>query len=79
MSKVYSWEEVKKHNKLTDLWIVINGKIYDVTPFVDEHPGGETVLKDVAGKDGTVAFFEDHEHSKSALLEREKYCIGSIQ
>jgi len=76
---VYTWEEVKKHNKLNDLWVVLNGKIYDITPFVDEHPGGESVLKDVAGKDATTAFSEEHDHSQSALVERDKYYIGNIQ
>ncbi|KAF5095041.1 hypothetical protein D0Z03_001922 [Geotrichum reessii] len=31
-------EEIKKHTSRDDLWMVINGKVYDVTPFVDEHP-----------------------------------------
>ena len=35
---------------------MINGSIYDITPFVDEHPGGEEVLLDVAGQDATEAF-----------------------
>lgn len=51
-----SAEEIEKHNKVNDLWMVINGKVYDVTPFVDEHPGGEEVLVDCGGQDGTVPF-----------------------
>lgn len=78
MSKVYTWDEVKKHNKLTDLWVVISGKVYDITSFVDDHPGGESVLKDVAGKDATEEF-EEVEHSKGALEDREKYYIGDVQ
>lgn len=38
-AKAYiSTEEIKKHTSRDDLWMVINGKVYDVTPFVDEHP-----------------------------------------
>jgi len=47
--KKYSMEEVKKHNKYSDLWVVIHGKVYDITKFVEEHPGGSEVLLDVAG------------------------------
>lgn len=51
-----SSEEIEKHNNRDDLWMVINGKVYDVTPFVDEHPGGEEVLVDCGGQDATTAF-----------------------
>jgi cytochrome b involved in lipid metabolism len=41
----YTLEEVKKHTtKKEKIWIVIKGLVYDVTTFVDDHPGGETIL-----------------------------------
>jgi cytochrome b involved in lipid metabolism len=50
MSKpVYTLEEVKKHRGNKDCWIVIKNKIYDVTKFLEQHPGGEEVLLDVGG------------------------------
>jgi len=42
-------EEVKKHNTKSDIWFSIGGKVYDVTKFLDEHPGGEEVLLEQAG------------------------------
>jgi cytochrome b involved in lipid metabolism len=36
----YSLEEVSKHNIATDLWIVVNQEVYDLSEFVNEHPGG---------------------------------------
>ncbi|KAF8447098.1 cytochrome b5-like heme/steroid binding domain-containing protein, partial [Kalaharituber pfeilii] len=61
----FAFSEVKAHNSKKDLWVVIDGKVYDVSRFVDEHPGGEEVLLDVAGQDATEAF-DDVGHSDEA-------------
>lgn len=47
--RVVSVQEVQKHQSPGDLWVVIHGKVYDVSHFMDEHPGGSDVLMDVAG------------------------------
>jgi cytochrome b involved in lipid metabolism len=39
MSKVYSLAEVAAHNTAEDCWIIVHGKVYDVTKFLNEHPG----------------------------------------
>ena len=41
--------EVKEHKKESDLWLVIKKKVYDVTKFYEQHPGGGEVLLDTAG------------------------------
>jgi predicted heme/steroid binding protein len=45
----YTLAEVAKHNKEGDCWLVIEGNVYDVSKFLDEHPGGEEVLLDCGG------------------------------
>uniref|UniRef100_A0A060T208 ARAD1C28248p n=1 Tax=Blastobotrys adeninivorans TaxID=409370 RepID=A0A060T208_BLAAD len=75
-SKVYTAAEVAKHTDRDDLWLVVRGKVYDVTKFVDEHPGGEEVLVDVGGKDATSEF-EDVGHSEDAEEILKGLLIGS--
>ncbi|XP_072963011.1 cytochrome b5-like isoform X2 [Typha angustifolia] len=75
--KVYGFGEVTKHNVAKDCWLIISGKVYDLSLFMDDHPGGDDVLLNSTGKDATIDF-EDIGHSNSAKEMMEKYCIGEI-
>ncbi|XP_051143736.1 cytochrome b5-like [Andrographis paniculata] len=77
VSKVYAFEEVRKHNQTKDCWLIIHGKVFNVTPFMEEHPGGPEVLLAATGKDGT-SDFEDIGHSDEAKDLMDKYYIGEI-
>lgn len=48
--KEFTAEEVKQHTDKKDLYLVVHGKVYNASNFLDEHPGGEEVIIDVAGK-----------------------------
>ncbi|KAG2079281.1 cytochrome b5 [Suillus decipiens] len=48
------------HNKKEDAWTAINGKVYNITPYLPYHPGGEKELMRVAGRDGTKLFSLTH-------------------
>lgn len=75
--KVYRLEEVKKHNSPQSAWISIHDRVYDVTKFLDEHPGGEEVLLEQAGGYGTESF-EDVGHSTDARELMQQYEIGRL-
>ena len=67
-----------KHNTDEDIWIVINDKVYDVSKYQLEHPGGPIVLMNRAGKHASLAF-EQASHSKNAIENvMPKYLIGTI-
>ncbi|CAD6265558.1 unnamed protein product [Miscanthus lutarioriparius] len=55
-SRSFTKEEISKHNTRKDCWIIIKDKVYDVTPYVEEHPGGDAILNN-AGGDSTEGFF----------------------
>ena len=56
---------------------MIKGKVYDVTKFLDEHPGGEEVLLDVAGGDATQEY-DDVGHSDEADALMRDYLVGEL-
>ena len=77
MSKIFTFEEIEAHNTRDDLWMVIDGKVYDCTSFLDEHPGGEEVMIDCGGIDATGPF-DDIGHSEDAREMLEPLLIGVI-
>ncbi|KAK8260036.1 hypothetical protein V6Z11_D13G095900 [Gossypium hirsutum] len=77
LTKLYTMQEASQHNTKDDCWIVIDGKVYDVTSYLDEHPGGDDVVLESTGKDATDDF-EDAGHSKSAKELLQSFCIGEL-
>ena len=82
--KEITMSEVANHKTEEDCWVVIgnatNGgpKVYDVTSYLDDHPGGAEVLLDVAGSDADM-FFEDIGHSNDARDELKKHLVGILK
>ncbi|CAD7079702.1 unnamed protein product [Hermetia illucens] len=72
-----SLEEVAEHDNIEDCWVVIYDRVYDVTKFLDSHPGGWDVMIDYAGMDCTIAF-RGTGHSKEAIDMLDKYLIGKL-
>ncbi|KAG8562930.1 hypothetical protein GDO81_015866 [Engystomops pustulosus] len=73
----YTLEDVRKRNSQKELWLVIHGRVYDITRFVEEHPGGEEVLFEQAGADATESF-EDVGHSVDAREMLKQYYVGDL-
>jgi cytochrome b involved in lipid metabolism len=78
MSKQFSKTDVAKHNKDKDMLIIVDDSVYDVSEFVNEHPGGAKILKRVAGKDATKQFWKYHNES---VLKKysPKLKVGTVQ
>merc|ERR1719326_2200987 len=70
-------DEVAKHNTEDDCWVVLHGKVYDVTDFLEDHPGGATSIVAYAGKDASKPF--DMLHSMDLLTKyADDYVVGVV-
>lgn len=76
MPQEFSREEVAQNNTADSLWCIIDSNVYDLTDFVDAHPGGSTVLEQVAGTDATSDFF--NLHRIEVLKKYESLWVGTI-
>ncbi len=82
--KIFTEEEVAKHNTKDDCWVIIGNdktggrKVYDVTKYLDDHPGGPEIIQDYAGKDADD-MFEDIGHSKGARETLATLVIGTLK
>jgi len=77
-TKVVSLDELRQHTTKESIWVLINKKVYDVTNFIDEHPGGDEVILSEAGKDATEAF-EDVGHSDEARALLPGLLVGDFE
>ncbi|KAI2625869.1 cytochrome b5 [Hypoxylon sp. NC1633] len=61
MSKTFTAKDVAGHKDEKDgMYIIVDSGVYDITNFVDEHPGGPKILKRMAGKNATKQFWKYH-------------------
>lgn len=77
----FTRDEVAKHNTDDSKWIIIDGNVYDITHFVNDHPGGPAPLNYYAGKDGTSLFnsiSKHHKHKDMVDRELEGLKIGKV-
>ncbi|KIY73960.1 cytochrome b5 [Cylindrobasidium torrendii FP15055 ss-10] len=77
MSRVITYDELKAHTQKEDLYILIDAKVYNVSKFLDEHPGGDEVIIGESGHDATDAF-EDVGHSDEARALLDGLYIGDF-
>ena len=75
--KLVSMDEVRKHNTVKDCWIVFYDKVYDISSFLPEHPGGIPIIAAHAGKDATAIFEQIHPKTMLGILPKASY-LGDI-
>ena len=70
--------EVAKHNTEGDCWVIISGKVYDVTKFLPDHPGGKKAIMLFAGKDATEEFDMLHPPNVLKKYLPPEACLGPL-
>ncbi|KIV77759.1 hypothetical protein PV11_09540 [Exophiala sideris] len=74
----FTRSQVAQHSTRGDTYVIIHNRVFDISAFVEEHPGGKEVLLDVAGQDASEAF-EDVEHSVEARKLLASFEVGKIK
>lgn len=80
--------EIQKHNQKNDCWMLISGKVYNITSYFGFHPGGNSVMAQTCGIDSTVAYATQNPnatssggksaHSSNAVSLLNNYYIGDL-
>lgn len=77
----YTLTDVERHSDAGSCWMIIEKKVYDVTRFIAQHPGGKAIIAG-CGKDATAMFNnrgkEKEPHSDSARQMLVDYEIGQL-
>ena len=71
--------EVEKHNSKESCWSVIRGKVYDLTNWIDKHPGGLDKILNICGKDGTEIFEKVHGGKEKPENALKNFEIGVLK
>jgi len=77
---IFTASDVSTHDSASSCWISHAGKVYDVTHFLQDHPGGDDLILQYAGKDVEEAMRnkDEHEHSEAAYEMLQEYLVGRI-
>lgn len=76
-----SFAELTAHDSIDDCWLAIGGNAYDVTGYIQAHPGGSRTIIPWCGLEATVAFLTEDgrgEHSEEAEALLREYLIGPL-
>lgn len=79
-TQTFTQTQVESHNTEDSCWVVHKNKVYDVTSFVQDHPGGEDYILDHAGQDVTKLMQDElqHLHSEGAYEMLDEFFVGSL-
>jgi cytochrome b involved in lipid metabolism len=74
----YTMEQVKANNSSSKCWSVIDSKVYDLTNWINSHPGGSGAITALCGTDGTTAFKGQHGGSGQPASRLAGYLLGPL-
>jgi len=79
MSGQYTVSDVSKHGTRQDCWMIVSGRVYDMTNYLSAHPGGARTITPYCGADGTQAFEGQHSGSRRAGNDLVSLYAGDLK
>ena len=76
---MFTWQQVAKHNTAESAWVYVDDTVYDVTSFIDRHPGGRDMILLMAGRDITDLFRTYHPFTDSPMKVIQQFKIGKLK
>ena len=74
----YTMAKVKENNSASSCWSVINGNVYNLTQWINSHPGGPSVIRGLCGVDGTSSFNGKHRGQGNPTSTLASYLLGPL-
>ena len=77
-TRVFDLAQVAQHKDASSCWTAIDGKVYDLTSWVSQHPGGKNEILSLCGKDGSTAFTEQHGGQATPTRTLARFAVGTL-
>ncbi|MFZ3019944.1 MAG: cytochrome b5-like heme/steroid binding domain-containing protein [Minisyncoccia bacterium] len=77
-SKIYTLAQISAHKSESSCWTAINGNVYDLTQWINEHPGGQENILVICGIDGSSAFNNQHGGQRRPENILNRFLIGTL-
>lgn len=74
----YSLTDISTHGDASSCYTAISDSVYDLTMWVNIHPGGKGAILSICGKDGTDAFINKHKGGEKFMKILARYKIGNL-
>ena len=74
----YTMDKVKANNSATSCWSVIRGNVYDLTKWINQHPGGSGAIRGLCGTDGSAEFTAKHQGQSNPESRLTSYLLGPL-
>ncbi len=74
----YTMADVASHAKRSSCWAAVDGNVYDLTTWIDAHPGGPQRIIALCGTDATAAFTAEHGNQKRPAQVLRQYLLGPL-
>ena len=75
----YTLSDITSHKNATSCYSIINTSVYDLTTWVNMHPGGKGAILSICGTNGTDAFMKKHKGGEKFMTILARFKIGEVQ